>query len=357
MSIIRQTFTEARERAAAIGVWGGVVGLSLAMGPLLGGVLTDAVSWRAIFWINIPVGLAAIVLTARFVPESRAARARRIDPVGQALVITGLASLTGAIIEGPKTGWGSPLIVGLFVLAALSLSSLVFYELRRFEPLIDPRFFRSAPFAGASIIAISSFAALGGFLFLTTLYLQDVRGFSALHAGLYTLPLAGMTLIFGPVSGRLVGRVGPRLSLLVGGAGIALGSALLTGLSASTSTSLLIFAYLAFGIGFGLINPPITNTAVSGMPAAQAGVAAAVASTSRQVGQTLGVAVAGAVAAGGLTAAAGPAFAVSSRPAWWLISASGALAFVVGAATTTRWARGTAVRTAAVLTPGVEPSG
>jgi EmrB/QacA subfamily drug resistance transporter len=351
MSIIRQTFTDPRERAGAIGVWGGVVGLSLAMGPLLGGALTDGISWRAIFWINIPVGLAAILLTARFVPESRAARARRLDPVGQALVITGLASLTGAIIEGPKAGWGSPLIAGLFALAAVTLGSLVFYELRRFEPLIDPRFFRSAPFAGASIIAISSFAALGGFLFLTTLYLQDVRGFSALHAGLYTLPLAGMTLIFGPVSGRLVGRIGPRPSLLLGGAGIAIGSALLTGLSATTSTSLLIFAYLAFGIGFGLINPPITNTAVSGMPAAQAGVAAAVASTSRQVGQTLGVAVAGAVAAGGLAAAAGPAFAVSSRPAWWLISGCGALAVAVGLVTTTGWARRSSERTAATLQP------
>ncbi|MGI8579074.1 MAG: DHA2 family efflux MFS transporter permease subunit [Solirubrobacteraceae bacterium] len=356
MSIIRQTFTDARERAAAIGVWGGVVGLSLAMGPLLGGALTDGLSWRAIFWINIPVGLAAIVLTARFVPESRAARARRVDLVGQGLVIVGLASLTGAIIEGPKTGWGSPFIVGLFVLAAVSLVSLVAYELRRFEPLIDPRFFRSAPFSGASIIAISSFAALGGFLFLTTLYLQEVRGFSALHAGLYTLPLAGMTLIFGPVSGRLVGRIGPRPSLLLGGGGIALGSALLTGLSASTSSSLLIAAYLAFGIGFGLINPPITNTAVSGMPAEQAGVAAAVASTSRQVGQTLGVAIAGAVAAGGLAAAAGPTFAVSSRPAWWLISGCGALAVAVGAGTTTGWARGTARRTAAALTPSVESS-
>jgi EmrB/QacA subfamily drug resistance transporter len=349
MSIIRNTFTDARERAAAIGVWGGVVGLSLALGPLLGGALVDGIGWRSIFWINIPVGLAAIALTARFVPESRAPRARRVDLVGQVLVITALASLTGGIIEGAKTGFGSPAIVALFTVATVATISLVAYELRRFEPLIDPRFFRSPPFAGASAIAVCVFAALGGFLFLNTLYLQDVRGFSAFHAGLYTLPMAGMTVLLAPLSGRLVGRVGARPSLVAGGVGIAVGSALLTGMTATTSTSLLIVAYVAFGFGFGLVNPPITNTAVSGMPAAQAGVAAAIASTSRQVGQTLGVAVVGAIAAGGLSGVAGPAFARATHPAWWVLTASGALVVVLALTTTSRWARRAAERTAALL--------
>src|SRR5690242_3889659 len=187
MSIITNTFTDPAERARAIGVWGGVVGISMAAGPIVGGALVGSVGWRAIFWINIPVGLAALALTALFVPESKAPRPRRPDPVGQLIVIVALASLTYAIIEGPTFGWGSPKILGFFCLAAIAVVALVGYEPRREEPLIDLRFFRSAPFAGATVIAVSAFAALGGYLFLNTLYLQDSRHYSALHAGLLML--------------------------------------------------------------------------------------------------------------------------------------------------------------------------
>ena len=144
MSIIRNTFEDPRERAQAIGIWGAVVGISMALGPVLGGVLVG-LSWRAVFLVNIPIGLAAIALTARFVPESRAPRPRRPDPVGQVLVIVMLASLTSAIIEGPSLGWGSPLIIALAVTAGVSLVTLVRYELRRVDPLIEPRFFASRP--------------------------------------------------------------------------------------------------------------------------------------------------------------------------------------------------------------------
>ncbi len=192
MSIIRNTFEDPRERAQAIGIWGAVVGISMALGPVLGGVLVG-LSWRAVFLVNIPIGLAAIALTARFVPESRAPRARRLDPVGQVLVIVMLASLTSAIIEGPNLGWGSPPIVALAVTAGVSLAALVRYELRRTDPLIEPRFFASRPFSAAAVIAVAAFAAFGGFLFLNTLYLQEVRGLSPLSAGLCTLPLAAMT--------------------------------------------------------------------------------------------------------------------------------------------------------------------
>src|SRR4051794_12201278 len=163
MSIIRNTFEDPRERAQAIGIWGGVVGISLALGPVLGGALVG-LSWRAIFLVNIPVGLAAIGLTARYVPESRAPRARRVDPVGQALVFVMLVSLTSAIIEAPGAGWPSGPIVGLFGLAAAALPGLIFYESRRREPLIELRFFRSAPFSGATAIAVCGFAAMAGFL-------------------------------------------------------------------------------------------------------------------------------------------------------------------------------------------------
>ena len=343
MSIIRNVFTDARERAQAIGMWGATIGISLALGPVLGGALVQGVDWRAIFWINIPVGLLALILTMRFVPESRAPRARRLDPVGQVLVIVLFASLTYAIIEAPSAGWLSTQTIGLFALALAAVSALVPYEARRGEPLIDPRFFRSVPFSSASAIAICAFAALGAFLFLNTLYLQEVRHLSALTAGLYTLPIAAMTLFFAPLSGRIVGRRGPRIALLGGGLGIGLGGFLLTWTDASTPLVLLLPAYFVFGIGFGMVNPPITNTAVLGMPEAQAGVAAAVASTSRQLGQTLGVAVAGAIAAAG-AATVGPDFVSASHIVWWLLTGCGAAIVLLGLLSTTTRANASAKR-------------
>jgi len=352
ISIIRNVFDDPRELAQAIGAWGGVVGISMALGPLVGGTLVDSAGWRWVFLVNVPIGLLAVVLTQRFVPESRAQRARRIDPMGQVLVIVGLASLTYAIIQGHDAGWTSFEILGLFALSLVCFGTLVRHELHRFEPLLEMRFFRSAPFAGASAIAVCSFAALGGFLFLNTLYLQDVRGLSAFHAGLWTLPMAGMMLIFAPISGRLVGRRGSRPSLLVASFALIISSLMLTRLSPSTSQAYLFAAYVVFGTGFGFVNPPITDTAVSGMPPAQAGVAAAVASTSRQVGQTLGVAIAGAVAGASVSSGLGRGFAAATHPAWWIIAALGAVVLVVSALTTTRWAYGTAEETAARLFEG-----
>jgi EmrB/QacA subfamily drug resistance transporter len=350
MSIIRNTFEDPRERAQAIGVWGAVFGVSLALGPVLGGVLVP-LSWRAVFLVNIPVGLAAIALTARFVPESRAPRPRRPDPIGQVLVIVLLASLTSAIIEGPDLGWSSPWIVALGVVAGAALMTFVRYELRRAEPLIELRFFTSRPFAAATAIAITAFAAFAGFLFVNTLYLQEVRGLSPVSAGLCTLPMAAMTIVFSPISGRVVGSRGVRRPLVAGGLALGTGSLMLVSLSADTSLGWLLAAYCVFGAGFGAINPPITNTAVSGMPAAQAGVAAAVATTSRMVGQTLGVAIIGAVATAGVTHSLSGQLATASHPAWWLIAALAVAVIALGLAASTAAARSSAERTAARLAP------
>ncbi|HEY1466945.1 MAG TPA: MFS transporter [Acidimicrobiales bacterium] len=349
VSIIRNTFDDPRERAQALGAWGAVIGISLGLGPVVGGVLVHTVGWRSIFWVNIPVGLAAIALTARFVPESKADHPRRIDPVGEILVIVLLASLTYSIIEGPQAGWGSDQIVGLFALAVVSLGSFVWYERRRDEPLIDVRFFRSTPFSGATLIAVSSFAAFSGFLFLNTLYLQDVRGLSPLDAGLYTLPMAAMTIVMSPISGAIVGRRGARPPLVLSGCALAVSSLMLTGLSATTSFTWLIVSYLLFGIGFGLVNPPISQTAVSGMPAAQAGVAAAVASTSRQVGQALGVAVVGVAATSSLHGSLGAGLATASHAGWWIITGCGLSVLVLGVVTTSARARRRAQQTADLL--------
>ncbi|MFE0434322.1 MFS transporter [Streptomyces nigra] len=345
MSIITNTFTNPRERARAIGVWGAVVGISMAAGPLIGGLLVETVGWRAIFWVNLPVGLAALLLTLRFVPESRAAKARRADPVGQVLVMLLFGSLTYAIIEAPTAPAAEVLVFGGLALAALV--GLLVHEPRRAEPLIDLRFFRSAPFSGATVIAVSAFAALGGFLFLSTLYLQNVRGLDALHAGLWMLPMAALCFVCAPVAGRVVGNRGPRLPLLIAGASMTASGVLFAAFEAESSDATLVLGYILFGLGFGFVNAPITNTAVSGMPRAQAGVAAAVASTSRQLGQALGVAVIGAVLASGIgTAAYRTAFVTAARPAWWIVAACGLTVLVVGALTSGRWARRTAVRTA-----------
>ncbi|MFD8805881.1 MFS transporter [Streptomyces sp. NPDC059597] len=345
MSIITNTFTDPRERARAIGAWGAVVGISMAAGPLVGGLLVESVGWRSIFWVNLPVGAAALLLTLRFVPESRAPKPRRPDPVGQLLVIALFGSLTYAIIEAPDAGAATVLPFGAVALAALL--ALLIYEPRRAEPLIELRFFRSAPFSGATVIAVSGFAALGGFLFLSTLYLQNVRGLDALHAGLWMLPMAAPTLLCAPLSGRLVGSRGPRIPLLLAGAAMTLSGILFAAFEAETSNLTLLAGYVLFGIGFGFVNAPITNTAVSGMPRAQAGVAAAVASTSRQLGQTLGVAVVGAVLASGIgDSPYRDTFVSAARPGWWILTACGATVLVLGYVTSGRWARATATRTA-----------
>jgi EmrB/QacA subfamily drug resistance transporter len=326
MSIITQVFTGRVERARAIGIWGGVVGISMALGPIVGGALIQVVDWRAVFWINLPICAAAIVLTAIFVPESRSATMRDVDPVGQGLGMTFLFGVVYVLIEGPFRGWTDARIVAVGVVALLAFVGFLRYESRRRDPFIDLRFFRSIPFASATMIAVCAFAAWGAFLFLMSLYLQDERGFSAMHTGLIYLPVAVGALIFSPLSGRLVGRFGSRPSLLIAGTLITAATLMLTRLTATTAVWQLLAIFAVFGIGFSMVNAPITNAAVSGMPTDRAGAASAVASTSRQVGVSLGVALCGSVA-GAAIATSGADFAIAARPLW-LICAGLALLII-----------------------------
>jgi len=312
LSIVTNTFTEARERAQAIGIWAAVFGVSTALGPVVGGLLVDGLGWRSIFWLNLPVGAAAVGLTLRFVPESRAAEPRRADPVGQALVVVTLVAVISGLIESNEVA---------LVIGAAALAGFVLWERRRGEPLLDLRLFRSASFSGSTAIAVAAFATLGGFLFLNTLYLQDERGLSPLRAGLYTLPMAAMAAALPPVCGRIVGARGARLPLAVAGAGMTAGCALLAAVDEATPLWQLFGAYVAVGIGFGFVNAPITNAAVSELPRSEAGLAGAVVSTARQVGQALGVAVVGALAAGS---------------GWLVLAGCGAIVLVLGLASTTR---------------------
>src|SRR5580692_197766 len=349
LAIIATTFTDPAKRARAMGVWGSVFGISLAVGPVLGGLLVGTIGWRSIFWVNVPVGLAAIALTHRFVPESRAPRPRRLDPIAQILIIVLLAGVTAGTIEGPQQGWTSPLIIGCYAAAAVAAIAVTMAERRRREPLIDPRFFASAPFSGAALIAVAAFAALAGFLFLNTLYLQSARGYSAIEAGLLILPMAAAIGLTARLSGRLVAAGRARWALVIAGVAITAGSAVLTTVSATTPIAELVAVYIVFGIGFGFVNPPISNTAVSGMPPAQAGVAASIASTCRQVGATLGVAVIGSLVAGHALAR----FVTASHGGWAVVCGCGLAVLLLGVVSTSGWARATAQRTRELLI--VEP--
>jgi EmrB/QacA subfamily drug resistance transporter len=345
MAVVANTFTDPRERAQAIGIRGAMFGVSMALGPLLGGLLTTSVGWRAIFLINVPVGLAAIALTHSFVPESRAENPRRIDPVGQVLMTLLLATVTYGLIEAPRSG-SAP--AGLLALAAapLALISFVVYERRRSEPLIDPRFFRSVPFSAAIATSIAAYAAFGGLLFLMTLYLQRARAVTPLGAGAVLAPMALMTVIASPISGRLQGRRGPRTPLLIAGGGILAGCLWLTGIRVHTPIAMLMLATLVFGIGFGFVNAPVTDAAVSGMPRAQAGVASAIATTSRMLGQLLGVAAAGAILGSPHTAIS---LTTATHRAWWTLAACGVAVLLLSVIATTARATESARRAAAEI--------
>src|SRR6478752_7308281 len=305
--------------------------------------------WRSIFWINIPIGVIALALTARFVRESRSERPRQFDVLAQVLVITALFALTSAVIDGRHAGWTSWPIAAGFATAIASAVGLVAGESRHREPLLDPRFFRSLPFGAATLVAVLAFAAFSGFLFLNSLYLQEARGLSASEAGLATLPIALALMVCSPLSGRLVAVGRTRVALVVAGGAIAMGALLLTVLAQDTPLASLLGAYGIFGIGLGTVNAPITNTAVSGMPRSHAGLASAVASTSRQVGASLGVALAGALAGTGIETAHRPDFAAATHGFFWVSAGLGVAIVVLGVASTGRRAKESAARVASLL--------
>ena len=216
MSVITTTFTGRAERARAVSIWHCTFGVAMACGPLLGGLMIAAAGWPGIFWIPIPIALAAAGLAWPSRPQSRAARPRRPDPAGQALVIVMLGALTYAIIEGPAAGWSSPRIAGCSP-----------WEPGRAEPMIDLRLFASVQFSGAIAAAAGTFALLGGFLFLTALYLQDARGLSPVAAGLHIAPMAAAVALTAPLAVRLAARRRTRAAMLIAGTAMTLSCAVL----------------------------------------------------------------------------------------------------------------------------------
>jgi EmrB/QacA subfamily drug resistance transporter len=353
MGVITATLSDPSARARAMGIWSGTFGVGMAAGPVLGGILADTLGWRSLFWINVPVGVIEIVAAGLVIPAVRAQHRRRLDPAGQALVIAFLACLTYGIIEGPSVGWRSALVVAMFAISAAALVLLLNWERSRVDPLVDLRAFRSLPFSGALLITVCAFVCLGGFLFLTTLYLQDVRGLTAWGAGLRLIPLAATTAAAGPIAGRVMARHGGR-GLFIG-AGVAFASSCLVLALAPDppSAALLLASYAVFGAGYGAVNAVIADAAVAGMPRGRAGVAGGMTSAGRQAGQSLGVSVAGAILAAGLHGAMRSGFGAASQPVWLVLAAVGSAVLVLGIVSTSK----RAIRTASlVASPGTEHS-
>lgn len=347
MAIISNVFPDRADRARAIGVWAGVTGLAVGLGPVVGGALVSSpLGWRWIFAINIPIGLIAIVLAQRVVPESKVDQPRRFDPVGQLFVAGMLSSLTYGIIEGPRLGWGSPAEAAIFGLTALCLLGILVYEPRRTEPLLELRFFRSIPFAAANVIAILAFAGVASFLYLNSIYLQDARGFSALDTGLLMLPVSVVSIIWGPLNGHVLARFGARIPFVLAGAGFVVTGVMLAVVTSDTSIGWLLVAYAALGFANSAVGTPVTHTAVAGMPPAQAGVAAGINSTTRQFGQTIGVAIAGVTLGSVPVAEHMPQLAAATHSGWWVIAGYGCAIVVLGYVSTTSFAKQTALRVA-----------
>jgi len=358
MGILTAMFANPSARARVLGIWSGTFGIGMATGPVIGGVLAAIWGWRSLFLINIVPGLAGLALSVLVMPQSRAARPRRLDPPGQVLVIAFLACLTGGIIQGPSAGWGSATVLAAFAVAAAALVLLIPWERRRADPLIELRVFRNATFSGAVVITVSAFACLGGFLFLTTLYLQRVRELSPWGAGVALLPVAAATAVAGPIAGRVLARRGGRWPVSVAGAALGASCVMLAQSPEAAPWALLTAAYLLFGVGYGSVNTVIAAVAVAGMPRDQAGVAGGITSAGRQAGQSLGVSVIGSILASGLHGQPlGPGNSLAaSHPAWFMLAGCGLMVAVLGLATTARRAAAPAPAITEEPVPEREPS-
>lgn len=328
LAIVVTSMPDPRERARAIGVWASVFGLSMAAGPLLGGVLLSQFSWRSVFWINVPLVALAVGAVLVVVPESRGSSTRRLDLPGQALLAVLLALVVGVLIEGPHLGWGSPAVLAMYLGLGAFTAAFLVAETRHHAPLIDLGAFAHRAFTAAVLGAIAVFVAVSITLLFNTYYLQVTRGWTPLSTGLAVLPIAAGATAFAPLSGHLVGRTGPRLPLTLAGGFLAAGGALAWMATSGTgdwALGLLLAAYSLLGIGVGFANAPITNTAVSGLPAERTGVAAGITSTARQVGAAAGIAVAGGLVGPGLSGGSDihPSDLATMGPGWAIVVVAG----------------------------------
>ncbi len=293
LSILTNVFTDPKERAAAIGIWAGVAGVGVALGPVLGGFLLDHFWWGSVFIVNVPIVLAALVAVRAIVPESRSSDHPRLDWIGGVLSIVGLVSLVWAIIEAPAHGWTAPETLAGAVIAVTSITGFIAWERRVPEPMLDVRFFRNARFSAASATIMLMFFALFGFIFLSTQYLQFVLGYTPFGAGLRTLPFAGAMILAAPMSSRVVELLGTKRTVVVGMLTFATGLVVASTSTVASGYPRIGIAMLLMGAGLGLSAPPATESIMGSLPPDRAGVGSAMNDTTREVGGALGVAIIG----------------------------------------------------------------
>jgi EmrB/QacA subfamily drug resistance transporter len=298
LSIISNAFPP-QERGKAIGTWAGVSAMALAIGPVVGGFLVENVSWQSIFFLNVPVAILAVFVTLAATRESRdETSTHQVDIPGVLTISVALGALVLALVEGNGWGWGSSSIVGLLAVSVAAMVAFVYAETSSAEPMVDFTFFRSKSFLGANLVAfLVSFAMLAMFFFLA-LYMQNVKGYSPLEAGVRFLPSTGVIILIGPIAGRLTDRIGPK-PLMTAGMLVVAGSMFWQGhLTPDTSYGFLVGAFVLMGLGMGLVMSPMSTAAMNAVEHTKAGVASGILSMSRMVGGTFGVAAMGALVSG-----------------------------------------------------------
>jgi EmrB/QacA subfamily drug resistance transporter len=292
LSILTVTFP-AQERAKAIGIWAGVSGLALSIGPTLGGWLVENVGWQSVFFLNVPVGILGFIVGLRTIRESRSEHARRLDIPGLLLGTGALFSLTYGLIEANQDGWGAPIIVGSLIAAVVMFAAFLSYEKRAREPMIPLSFFRIAQFSAGNAVAFSVSLGMFGTFFFMSLYMQLIRGYSAFRAGLSFLPLTAMIVIAAPLAGRFASKHGSRIPMTVGptlaGGGLLLGSFI----HAHTPFSLIFPIFMMMGFGMGITMTPMTAAVMNSVGPQRAGMGSAMTNTSREVGGVFGIALLG----------------------------------------------------------------
>jgi EmrB/QacA subfamily drug resistance transporter len=297
LSIITNTF-DAHERGRAIGTWAGVSAMALAIGPVVGGLLVQDVSWQSIFILNVPVAAAAVAVTLFATRESRDEDAvREIDVPGVASLTLGLAALVLALVKGNAWGWGSARVLGLFAVALVSLATFVVIEPRRRAPMVQFAFFRSRAYFGANVVAfIVSFSMFATF-FSLALYMQDILHFTPLQTGLRFLPTTVMVMFAGPISGRLADRIGSRPLMTGGLLAVSASMFWMTGITTHSSYGFLVVSFVLQGLGIGFVMSPMSTAAMNAVDRSKAGVASGILNMTRMVGSTFGVAALGAIIA------------------------------------------------------------
>jgi EmrB/QacA subfamily drug resistance transporter len=295
LSIITATFPP-RQRGTAIGIWAGVSAMALAIGPLVGGVLTEKINWGWIFFVNVPIGILGIVVARLVIQESRdTSHEQRLDLPGLLSSGIGLFALTYALIEANNYGWTSGRIVGLFVVSAVALAVFVLLERHQRIPMLDLSLFRNGTFAGANAVMGLTALAMFGVFFFVSLFVQNILGYSAIKAGATFLPMTVLIVFCAPIAGKLTDRVGSRWLMTAGMILLGISLVLFSRLDTGSTFWSILPALIVGGFGMALVMTPATAAAMGSVPVDKAGVGSAVLNSFRQVGGSLGIAVLGAI--------------------------------------------------------------